>query len=110
MTRAVTVSDHAVVRWLERARGFDVDAIRAEIARICLPAAEVGCRKLSVGGLTYMLEGFKVTTISPSATPAVANIEGIKAHGVTPAKGPDKGERLKVLRREGRAYLRGRPL
>ncbi|CAN5612076.1 hypothetical protein BH10PSE5_BH10PSE5_01480 [soil metagenome] len=26
-----TVSDHAVVRWLERVRGVDIEAIRAEI-------------------------------------------------------------------------------
>lgn len=26
-----TVSDHAVVRWLERVRGVDIEAVRAEI-------------------------------------------------------------------------------
>lgn len=35
---SLTISDHAVVRYLERVKGVDVDAIRQEIARIAYDA------------------------------------------------------------------------
>lgn len=36
------VSDHAVVRWLEKVKGFDVDALRHEIADAAMEAKRTG--------------------------------------------------------------------
>jgi hypothetical protein len=38
------VSDHALLRYLERARGIDVELIRGHIALLCAPAAAAGAR------------------------------------------------------------------
>ena len=35
MTKPPRVTDHALCRWLERVRGFNLDRDRAEIQRIC---------------------------------------------------------------------------
>jgi hypothetical protein len=34
MKTAILVSDHAVLRWLERVEGYDIEGLRADIARI----------------------------------------------------------------------------
>jgi hypothetical protein len=34
MKTAILVSDHAVLRWLERVEGYDIESLRADIARI----------------------------------------------------------------------------
>ena len=40
----VTISDHAIVRWLERVKGVDIEAIRAEMRTPALAKAdEFGC-------------------------------------------------------------------
>src|ERR1700691_5644739 len=36
------VSDHAVVRWLEKVRGFDMDALRREISNAAIAAKQAG--------------------------------------------------------------------
>jgi len=36
------VSDHAVVRWLEKVKGYDMDALRREIAEAALEAKKLG--------------------------------------------------------------------
>tara|TARA_R110002020_G_scaffold15555_35_gene55448 strand:- start:23149 stop:23427 length:279 start_codon:yes stop_codon:yes gene_type:complete len=38
----LTVSDHAVLRYLEREHGLDVEAVRSHLARPALHAAELG--------------------------------------------------------------------
>lgn len=40
----VEITDHAIVRWLERVKGVDMDAIRAEMQSPALTTAqEFGC-------------------------------------------------------------------
>ena len=36
------VSDHAVVRWLEKVKGFDMDGLRREIAAVAIQAKQSG--------------------------------------------------------------------
>jgi len=38
--RKIRITDHAVLRYLERVRGFDVEAVRREIAASCAVAAD----------------------------------------------------------------------
>lgn len=38
MTILPTISDHAIIRWLERVEGYDIDSLRAQLAR----AAAIG--------------------------------------------------------------------
>lgn len=78
-----TVSDHAILRYLERVRGLDVESIRAEIIGIVRPAAGVSAKRLSVGGFTYILDGQHVITVLGGSTPNGARVKGARAAGRT---------------------------
>jgi hypothetical protein len=59
------VSDHAVLRYLERVKGIDVEAVRAEIARAPIDtAAAIGCDTIKLGnGARLKLQGDVVQTV-----------------------------------------------
>lgn len=51
------ISDHAVVRYLERKRGMDVEAVRDEILHLALRAAGEGHRRHDAeSGLTFAMD------------------------------------------------------
>lgn len=64
----VAVTDHAVVRYLERALGIDVDAVRGEIARAVKRGIAEGASGVRVGGLWFRLEGAVVVTVLPNSS------------------------------------------
>jgi hypothetical protein len=65
------VSDHAVLRWLERAAHIDVEAVRAAIARTTQGGREVGAAAVVKDGLRYMLApNGVVVTVIPTGRPA----------------------------------------
>lgn len=69
----IEVSDHAVVRWLERMKGVDVQAIRNEIAnhaRGLLGGPEAS----AVGKVRILLDGATVVTVLPNGED-IARIE-----------------------------------
>lgn len=56
MTRPVVyVSDHAVLRYLERIGGIDVEHLRRQIALRCDQAARAGAIGLVIDGHTYVI-------------------------------------------------------
>lgn len=61
----VMVSDHAVVRWLERVLLVDIEAVRKEIARLAAP--HVGSRKTvtAAPGIELLIDGHMVVTAMP---------------------------------------------
>jgi len=61
----IPVSDHAVLRYLERVRGFDVEAVRLHIWRICGPAARVGATCLRAEGAKFEFKSGRVITVVP---------------------------------------------
>lgn len=62
MTARYGVSDHAIVRYLERVVGVDVDKIRCEILDLCEPAMRAGAAKVKVGKLEFCLVDDTVAT------------------------------------------------
>lgn len=72
MKPKLRVSDHAVVRYLERAGGFDIDALRAAIARRVEPAAYAGAGATVIDGLVYTIRhdqgGPVVTSVVPRSS------------------------------------------
>jgi len=65
MTTAKTplrVSDHAVLRWLERNAFVDVESVRAEILRQTRPALTSGATAVKVNGVEYRIQNGTVTT------------------------------------------------
>lgn len=64
------VSDHAVVRYLERVEGMDIERIRREIGRKVDFAVQHGASGAVVGGFVYRLSpGGTVTTVAPQNLP-----------------------------------------
>ncbi len=58
MTRrrpAITVSDHALLCWLERSAGLDIDAVRAAIAGCAEVGRGLGARIVVVQGVKLVL-------------------------------------------------------
>ncbi len=66
----VHVTDHAVVRYLERVIGMDVDAIRREIGhKVDLALDHPGASGVVVEGFVYRLVETRVVTITPRCEP-----------------------------------------
>jgi hypothetical protein len=63
----VHVSDHAILRYLERAHGLDVDAVRRHIAGRCTTGAELGA-------LTVIVEGVKFVLVAAAADTVVTTV------------------------------------
>lgn len=63
----VRVSDHAVLRYLERAGGFDVEGLRRAIGRRVEAAVAAGACGIVVGGVSFRVkdggDGPVVTTV-----------------------------------------------
>ncbi|MFC3074672.1 hypothetical protein [Shinella pollutisoli] len=55
MTPPVQVTDHAVLRYLERAHGLDVEAIRRHIAGQCATGAQLGAIGVVVEHVKFVL-------------------------------------------------------
>lgn len=65
MSEPVVVTDHAVVRYLERVRGFNIENVRAAILTIAGGAAAVGAKAVRKDGFCYQIRDRKIVTVSP---------------------------------------------
>lgn len=64
---ALRVTDHALLRWLERVYGLDLDALRERIVEVpgMHDAVRLGATRVPVDGLVYCFEGNSLVTICP---------------------------------------------
>ena len=62
---SLRVTDHAVLRYLERAMEFEIEKVREHIARLCEGAAAIGAACIRVDGLRYEIRNNTVITITP---------------------------------------------
>lgn len=58
-----TVSDHAVLRYLERARGMDIEGIRRHIAGLVRNGVELSGEAVIVEGVKFVLVDNSVVTV-----------------------------------------------
>ncbi|SMH35978.1 hypothetical protein [Maritimibacter sp. HL-12] len=65
----VQVSDHAVIRYLERVPGMDVETIRREIGRKVDRGADLGACGVQIGGFVYKIRDGVVTTVLLASQP-----------------------------------------
>lgn len=63
------VTDHAVIRYLERVQGVDIEALRREIGRVADRGVEVGASGVISGGFIFVLSGIAVITVRPQHSP-----------------------------------------
>jgi hypothetical protein len=57
------VSDHALVRYMERVRGLNLDQYRHEILCACHEGLKAGAASVHHGGNIYFMDGGMVTTV-----------------------------------------------
>ncbi|ANI79020.1 hypothetical protein [Sphingobium sp. EP60837] len=64
-TEPVIVSDHALVRYIERVHGYDLTPIREMmLTNAVRTAAQMGCRSVKLGcGARVMLRGHTIITV-----------------------------------------------
>ena len=62
----VKVSDHALVRWLERAHDIDMENFRSRLVAIAAPYAAARVKHVEIGGLWFVFEGALLVTIVPN--------------------------------------------
>jgi len=69
MTRRPHVSDHALLRYLERVVGIDVPSHRRAMERKVSDAVERGACGLISGGYRYAIRDLTVTTVTTAKRP-----------------------------------------
>jgi hypothetical protein len=101
MKRApVHVTDHAVLRYLERLHGLDVEAVRAKIATTVWRAVLAGASGVRHDGLIYRLQDGVVVTVAPLSHEPLPGRSG-------EAEDDDGLPRTARLTRRERALLKG---
>ena len=60
--RQILVSDHALLRWLERGHGIDIEFFRQTIRDRCQDAVLAGATQLITPEGRYLIRGTTVTT------------------------------------------------
>ena len=61
--RRIPVTDHAVLRWLERHGHVNVEAVRRQIFEEAREAPRAGASCLTINGTEYRMEGGVVITV-----------------------------------------------
>mgnify|MGYP001591326081 CR=1 FL=1 len=80
----INVTDHALVRYLERVHGVDVEtfreALRAEISpsAVAVGAAVGGYYAVKRGGYTYVCHGTRVVTVMARSGATIGLLEGAR--------------------------------
>lgn len=68
--RPLRISDHALIRYLERVKGVDVDALRAEMNDVLRPALDhPTARGIIIGSYCYKIENNTVLTVIRKNSP-----------------------------------------
>ncbi len=73
----IRVSDHAVLRYLERVVGLNIDMVRKHIADTCAGPAAIGAVCVRSEGFRFEIangiENSTVTTVRPDTGPSATN-------------------------------------
>lgn len=78
--REIIVTDHALVRYLERVQGFDLEPVRQAILAIARKAG-ASANSISFGGFTYALKEGRVTTIIPGTSGQSSRLKSERHNG-----------------------------
>jgi hypothetical protein len=67
--KQLVISDHALMRYMERVLGLDLEPYRDDIRGKISSACHAGASRVSTGGFTYQLRSGVLTTITEGASP-----------------------------------------
>ena len=65
---AVPVTDHCVIRYMQRVMGLDIEAVRRKIAEDLAPAVRLGAVGLTKDGFNYRISDGAVITVMPAGS------------------------------------------
>lgn len=71
--KIAVVTDRALLRFLERQHGLDVEAVRRDIQILCTAGVRFGAPRVIAAGMKFILRDENVVTCYP----ARQNIEGL---------------------------------
>lgn len=71
----VQISDHALVRWLERVHGIDMEWWRTTLAEIAQPYANMKVQHAEAGGVWLIFRGDVLVTVSPERPLSGTNLK-----------------------------------
>lgn len=64
------ITDHALLRYLERVQGIDMGEVRSQIAKAVAVAEEhEGCTGVVSDGFSYKIQNGAITTVIPTHEP-----------------------------------------
>jgi hypothetical protein len=64
--KRVEVSDHALVRWLERAHDIDMEFYRRQLAEQVQDAAAAGAKAIVIDGLLFCIRDGVLVSVVPA--------------------------------------------
>lgn len=67
MSRLIRVTDHAVLRYLERAHGLDVDAVRRHLSGKVETGARLGAVGVTIENVKFVLEHSQIEAVVVTA-------------------------------------------
>ena len=62
---SIVVTDHAILRYLERGMGLNINIVREHILSICGDAAAFGAVCVRAEGLRFEIDGNRICTVTP---------------------------------------------
>jgi hypothetical protein len=65
--RKVRVTDHAVLRYMERAMNLNIEVVREHIAAICAGPVACGASAVRSEGVKFEIVGCTITTVVPDS-------------------------------------------
>lgn len=75
----VHITDHALLRWLQRAHDIDMDAHRAALAALAAPYAAMKVKHAEIGGVWFVFDDNRLVTVTPEK-PAVGQMRRHDRH------------------------------
>lgn len=82
----VQISDHALVRWLERVHGIDMEWWRGVLAEIAQPFADAKVKHAFAGGVWLVFHDDRLVTVTPTKPVRDAHVK----HDRQAVNGTDK--------------------
>lgn len=68
MTDPLRVTDHAVLRYLERVQGQPIEQVREHIRKTCESAHALGAKTVRAEGVRFEMTSVALTTVLPDGT------------------------------------------
>ena len=60
------ITDHALIRWMDRALDIETETFRARLLAIAAPYAALKVKHAEIGGLWFVFDGPTLVTVLPS--------------------------------------------